>query len=239
MAMKRCPGSLSFSQPKIEMVRCPDCGVDVEFWSDEATGSCPACSRTVIRQATQSCVDWCRYAKECLGDEKFKKYGEMKAALRKSALINAIQSHGDDPKAMVRARKLLAYAEMLLPGQTDADPNVVMAAASLHPLVAGTGIRTEPVLAPPGEQFEAGLAAAQAILGQLGYPEGLINEVSELLGSPADPRRQETAHFKLLHDILLLADSEKQRQRAGGQDLPAELLGSFLTAAGRVAATHV
>ena len=84
MTIKRCPGAMAFSQPKIEMTPCPDCGADVEIWSDEATGQCPKCSRTVIRTATQSCVDWCRYAKECLGEDKFKKYGQMKTALTKT-----------------------------------------------------------------------------------------------------------------------------------------------------------
>jgi ribosomal protein S27E len=60
MGLKRCSGATAFSQPKIEVVPCPDCGTDVEVWSDEATGQCPSCSRTVIRTATQSCVDWCR-----------------------------------------------------------------------------------------------------------------------------------------------------------------------------------
>lgn len=40
MSFKRCPGSLSFTQPKIELVRCPHCGAEAEVWSDEADGTC-------------------------------------------------------------------------------------------------------------------------------------------------------------------------------------------------------
>jgi hypothetical protein len=105
--MKKCPGSLSFSQPKPDIVKCPDCGTEVEIWSDEATGSCPSCSKSVIRTVTQSCVDWCKYAKECLGDEKFKKYGEMKAVMRKPALMAAMSgSVGSDARRIEHAGKV-------------------------------------------------------------------------------------------------------------------------------------
>ena len=227
--MKRCPGSLSFSQPKIEMIPCPDCGADVEIWSDEATGQCPKCSRTVIRTASQSCVDWCRYAVECLGDEKFKKYGEMKAALRKSALINAIQLYCEDnPARIARARKILAYAEAILPGHKEADPNVVMAASALHSVVL-TNVESQ-----PGRMLEATLSAerlplALKILKELGYPEGLMNEVSDLLSEDPGSRRKSTIHYKLLHDAVLLADSEKLRKNAERDGLSESLKSAFLT----------
>ncbi|MCX6996913.1 MAG: hypothetical protein NTV49_07470 [Kiritimatiellaeota bacterium] len=147
MTFRRCPGAIAFAQPKIEMVPCPDCGADVEIWSDEATGQCLGCARTVIRTVTQSCVDWCRYAQECLGDEKFKKYGEMKGALRKSALLQAVQAHlKSDDARLARTRKSMAYAEMLLAGHPEADPNVVMAAAALHSLTDGTATAEQALL---------------------------------------------------------------------------------------------
>ncbi len=83
---KRCPGSLVFMQPKPDMIPCVACGADTEIWSDEAEGKCPSCGATVVRYASQSCVDWCKHAKECLGEDKYKKYGEMKAAMRKHAV---------------------------------------------------------------------------------------------------------------------------------------------------------
>ncbi len=82
--MTRCPGSTSFSQPKPDGVTCPDCGAEVEIWTDETKGVCPKCSRVVTRTLTQSCLDWCAYARDCLGDEMFENYRAMKAALPKS-----------------------------------------------------------------------------------------------------------------------------------------------------------
>jgi hypothetical protein len=52
-------------------------------------------------------VDWCKYAKECLGDEKFKKYGEMKAVMRKPALMAAMSgSVGSDARRIEHAGKV-------------------------------------------------------------------------------------------------------------------------------------
>ena len=71
MGFKRCPGSSSFTQPKIELVSCPYCAGEAEVWSDEATGTCTTCGRTVGRSTTQSCLDWCQHAEECVGEEKY------------------------------------------------------------------------------------------------------------------------------------------------------------------------
>ncbi|MDP6490267.1 MAG: phosphohydrolase [Kiritimatiellia bacterium] len=79
MGFKRCPGSSGFTQPKIELLECPDCRQDVEIWSDETTGKCSSCGKTVSRTSTPACMDWCAHAEECLGEEKYKQYLKMKA----------------------------------------------------------------------------------------------------------------------------------------------------------------
>ena len=80
--MKKCPGSISFRQPKPETVKCPACCTEVEIWTDEAAATCPKCANTVTRNSGQSCLDWCKHARECLGDDKFRKYLQMKADAR-------------------------------------------------------------------------------------------------------------------------------------------------------------
>jgi len=72
---------MSFTQPKIELVRCPHCGEDAEVWSDESDGKCAKCGQKVCRTTTQSCIDWCKYARECLGDEEHKRYQDMKTRI--------------------------------------------------------------------------------------------------------------------------------------------------------------
>ncbi|MBA4387257.1 MAG: hypothetical protein C0404_04705 [Verrucomicrobia bacterium] len=81
-SMKKCPGSAFFKQPTPDIVKCDKCGADTEIWSDESSGKCPACKAVVTRLTFQSCVDWCKQAKECLGEEKYAQYLKMKASLK-------------------------------------------------------------------------------------------------------------------------------------------------------------
>ena len=79
MSLKMCPGSTAFAQPKIEIISCQYCDGDAEIWSDEPEGKCLSCGKMVTRVNTPSCLDWCKHAKECLGDEKYEKYLATKA----------------------------------------------------------------------------------------------------------------------------------------------------------------
>jgi hypothetical protein len=70
----KCPGSQSFSQPHPECIKCPFCRGEIEIWTDEVKTTCPKCKKEVVRGQLPSCLDWCKYAKECLGDEDYRKY---------------------------------------------------------------------------------------------------------------------------------------------------------------------
>ena len=74
----KCPGSQKFSQPEPENIKCPFCGAVAEIWTDEVTAKCPKCKKITTRQQGQSCLDWCRYARECAGDEVYNKYMKNK-----------------------------------------------------------------------------------------------------------------------------------------------------------------
>ncbi len=45
----------------------------MEIWSDELKAQCSKCGATVFGEDTPSCIEWCRYAKECVGEEKYNK----------------------------------------------------------------------------------------------------------------------------------------------------------------------
>lgn len=63
-----CPGNKKFNQPEIAGNKnCPECGAEIEFFSDEFFIKCK-CGKTVAREIdTNSCVLSCR-----LGDGKNK-----------------------------------------------------------------------------------------------------------------------------------------------------------------------
>ncbi len=69
MSFKTCPGIKDLVGPsKIILRSCPACGEEVEFFSDETEVACPSCGRSLHREATPSCVTWCKYAEKCIDD---------------------------------------------------------------------------------------------------------------------------------------------------------------------------
>ena len=208
MAFKRCPGSTAFAQPKIEIVRCPHCGGDTEVWSDEAEGVCPKCGQTVIRTNRQSCVDWCKYARDCLGEQKYKKYQDTKSCLRKEALLCAAQNRFKwDEARHQRARTVLKYAEELLKEQPAADPNIVVAAVVLSVACECEPDNGSPP-GPSGPSAEAGKRESQAILEELNYPGGFVKQVCELIALPPSGPT-ENVNARVIRDARLLADRER------------------------------
>ena len=66
----RCPGQ-DTRNLKAAMVACPNCGAEVEMFSDELRIRCHACRAYVYKEKTPSCVDWCSSAEKCLGVERW------------------------------------------------------------------------------------------------------------------------------------------------------------------------
>jgi predicted amidophosphoribosyltransferase len=63
---KTCPGIRKLIRPVPELLTCPNCGGEVEMWSDEDIGTCDNCGKEVSRpQKETSCLDWCQYADQC------------------------------------------------------------------------------------------------------------------------------------------------------------------------------
>lgn len=69
MSMK-CPGQ-DTRNLRAAMYRCPNCGTDVEMFSDELRIRCYKCNEFVYKEGTPSCIDWCSSAKKCIGVERW------------------------------------------------------------------------------------------------------------------------------------------------------------------------
>ncbi len=70
----KCPGTDSRFL-KVEVKKCENCGYSVEIFSDEVRIKCPKCKSYVYREIP-SCIDWCKYAKECVGEKVLKEIKE-------------------------------------------------------------------------------------------------------------------------------------------------------------------
>lgn len=68
-----CPG---FGKNlEIIIVKCPFCDGEIEFFSDDISRKCPACHKEVFKNKAPSCVDWCKSARQCLGEKLWKELG--------------------------------------------------------------------------------------------------------------------------------------------------------------------
>ena len=73
MDSKYCPGAANLKgTPTLKVKQCPACGGEVEVFSTDVQVSCPACGFTVYNDI-KSCIRWCAYAKECVGEEMYER----------------------------------------------------------------------------------------------------------------------------------------------------------------------
>ena len=94
MAFK-CPGSFNIRQPQPEEITCPYCKKKAEIWSDEAKTVCPGCKRKVFREeGLMSCLDWCAYAKECVGEKTYARYLKNKKETEKLSYKSTTAKNG-------------------------------------------------------------------------------------------------------------------------------------------------
>ncbi|MDR2502516.1 MAG: hypothetical protein LBC78_04630 [Oscillospiraceae bacterium] len=70
--MNKCPGADRLRDAKIYTKTCPNCGREIELFSILPTATCEC--GFVAMSDTQSCIKWCRYARDCVGAEIYDKY---------------------------------------------------------------------------------------------------------------------------------------------------------------------
>ncbi len=75
----RCPGRQSLKHLDSVLVPCPDCGRQVEFFTDENRRQC-RCGRVLLREALPQCADWCPAAAQCLGQVLDRREQEQRVA---------------------------------------------------------------------------------------------------------------------------------------------------------------
>ena len=80
MIMSGCQGKPR--TPTILEKVCPRCGHEIELFSIDTEQTCDNCG-FVAYNDTLSCVQWCKYARQCVGDEMYEHM--MKIAQRQKA----------------------------------------------------------------------------------------------------------------------------------------------------------
>ena len=65
--MSGCQGK---PEPKPIDKKCPNCGEEIEIWTIDTEAVCPHCGFKIYND-TLNCVQWCKYARECVGDTAY------------------------------------------------------------------------------------------------------------------------------------------------------------------------
>ena len=74
MIFEGCQGKTR--TPTIHEKTCPQCGHIIELFSIDTQMPCENCG-FVAYNDTLSCVQWCKYAKQCVGEEMYNKMMEI------------------------------------------------------------------------------------------------------------------------------------------------------------------
>ena len=70
--------------PTIIEKECPNCGNLIEMFSVDTQMPCEHCG-FVAYNDTLSCVQWCQYARKCVGDEMYERMLEIVETQKKQA----------------------------------------------------------------------------------------------------------------------------------------------------------
>jgi NADH pyrophosphatase NudC (nudix superfamily) len=91
--LDHCPGAASLRTPTLTINKCPQCGEEVELFSNDMSVKCSGCG-FVVYNDIESCIQWCRHAKECVGEEMYRILMERKSApAQKAGEIMALSKH--------------------------------------------------------------------------------------------------------------------------------------------------
>ena len=82
MIMNSCQGKPR--TPTLEEKRCPQCGNIIEIFSIDTEVRCEHCGFVAYNDAL-SCVQWCQYARKCVGDEMYEHMMEIARAQKERA----------------------------------------------------------------------------------------------------------------------------------------------------------
>lgn len=227
-----CPGSKLLRQPKPEEMVCLGCGAEVEIWSDEVRATCRNCGKTLMRDETMSCLEWCKMGKECVGEEVYGRYLKNKSATVKQRLLSDLEIwFGDDQRRIDHARQVLSFAEQLLEREK-ADPHIVIPAAILHDV--GIKAAEEKYQSSAGRYQEIeGPPIARKILRKAGFQEQATDEICEIIGNHHSPGKVNTVNFKVLYDADCLVNLAGSLEKKESKEAEETIERVFLTEGGK------
>lgn len=69
-----CPGAAGINRtPSLDIKKCPECGEEIELFSNETHTYCTRCGFTAYNDK-QNCITWCKYAIDCVGEDVYNRF---------------------------------------------------------------------------------------------------------------------------------------------------------------------
>ncbi|HPN84854.1 MAG TPA: hypothetical protein PK821_05900 [Victivallales bacterium] len=182
----RCPGQdMRFWKPEdIFIMKCLDCGNEIEFWKDEAFLCCRKCGKENKNPRIDlGCAKWCKFADQCLGRSADAEFAspiieKVKALLSSNFILDA-----SDLKELEKACKM---ADQVL-GGTNCDPCVV---------------KTSLVVLFFSAQGRKYSGAMSEILDKAGISSSQQEKISAIVKAIIEGSPSDTEDFKVVKEIL-------------------------------------
>ena len=67
-----CAGKSALGTPTLKIIKCPECGGEIEMFSTDVKVKCDNCGFVAFNDINL-CVQWCEHAEECVGTELYNK----------------------------------------------------------------------------------------------------------------------------------------------------------------------
>ena len=65
-----CAGKRALGTPTLKIIKCPQCGGEIEMFSTDVKVKCDSCGFVAFNDINL-CVQWCEHAEECVGTEMY------------------------------------------------------------------------------------------------------------------------------------------------------------------------
>jgi len=184
----------------------------VEIWTDEIRGVCSNCGRRMFREGAMSCLEWCKFAQECVGEATYDRYMKNRAVGLRRRLLEAMQRQWEqDADRLRQAKAVLSWSEEILK-EEKADWHIVIPASILQNVDGGTS--------------SAAFQAAEEVLVRSGLMREDLERIRRIVeGNPSE----DCAEFNVVHDARLLARPESHSAEALRTGAATKLAGALST----------
>ncbi|MFC1594733.1 HD domain-containing protein, partial [Candidatus Omnitrophota bacterium] len=191
----------------------------------------------VVRESLPSCIDWCKYAQDCVGQQAFSKYMQDKDETIKEKLIKELENYfGSDEKRITHSKRVMQFAEELLKEQ-GGDWHIVIPASILHDV----GIKVAEQHGSTAGHYhqKEGPAIAKKILLKLGLKKEDIDEICEIIAHHHIREAFETNNFRILYDADRLVNLKDEIDIVDKPTLERAINEIFLTEHGKRIARRI